>query len=83
MYRNRGALLQFELDVNSHGFVAVEHIHPQQEERFLIQTGSLRLRVNGNEKDLGPGQDGGQPVAQLMKCHSISTTDDKQLSVLR
>jgi quercetin dioxygenase-like cupin family protein len=51
-----GALLQGELIVKPHGFVAAAHIHPQQEERFEVLSGSIRLRMNGVEKDLQKGE---------------------------
>jgi quercetin dioxygenase-like cupin family protein len=51
-----GALLQGELIVKPHGFVAAEHIHPQQEERFEVLAGSIRLRMNGIEKEIHKGE---------------------------
>ncbi|MEZ4669637.1 MAG: cupin domain-containing protein [Anaerolineae bacterium] len=51
-----GELLQAELTVKPHGFVAAEHIHPLQEERFEVMSGSIRLRQNGVEKDVRSGE---------------------------
>jgi quercetin dioxygenase-like cupin family protein len=59
----RGKLLQIHMTVKPHGFVASAHIHPLQEERFYVQSGTLRLQVNGNERVLGAGQDGVIPSA--------------------
>jgi len=39
-----GELFQLDLYVQPGGFVAAEHIHPKQEERFEVLAGTLRLR---------------------------------------
>jgi quercetin dioxygenase-like cupin family protein len=51
-----GELLLAELIVQPHGFVAAEHIHPLQEERFEVISGSVRLRMNGVEKEIQKGE---------------------------
>ena len=51
-----GELLQGELIVKPHGFVAAEHIHPLQEERFEILAGSVTFRVNGIERKANTGE---------------------------
>ena len=51
-----GELLQVDLFVAPHGFVAGEHIHPHQEERFKIQSGRIQLRVNGSEHAFAEGE---------------------------
>jgi quercetin dioxygenase-like cupin family protein len=51
-----GELLQGELIIKPHGFVAAAHIHPLQEERFEVISGTIRLRMNGIEKDLHQGE---------------------------
>jgi quercetin dioxygenase-like cupin family protein len=51
-----GELLQGELIVLPHGFVAAEHIHPMQEERFEVLAGSIKFRVNGIESEVHTGQ---------------------------
>lgn len=51
-----GELLQADLIVKPHGFVAAEHIHPLQEERFEVIAGSVRLRMNGIEKEIQKGE---------------------------
>jgi quercetin dioxygenase-like cupin family protein len=50
-----GKLLQADLIVQPHGFVAAEHIHPKQSEHFEVISGSVRLRLNGSEQDLRAG----------------------------
>lgn len=52
-----GTLLQIDLFVEPHGFVAGEHIHPLQEERFKIRSGNVQLRVKGHEQKFGEGED--------------------------
>jgi quercetin dioxygenase-like cupin family protein len=51
-----GELLQGELIIKPHGFVAAAHIHLLQEERFEVISGMIRLRMNGIEKDLQKGE---------------------------
>ncbi|HLT47479.1 MAG TPA: cupin domain-containing protein [Rubricoccaceae bacterium] len=51
-----GALLQAELFVRPGGFVAAEHVHPLQEERFAVRAGTLMLRVAGRERRLVAGE---------------------------
>ena len=51
-----GELLQADLMVQPHGFVAAEHIHPLQEEHFEIVTGNLVFRINGTEREAHAGE---------------------------
>jgi quercetin dioxygenase-like cupin family protein len=44
-----GAYLRIELAVPPGGFVSARHIHPLQEERFLIVTGTFDFTVSGRE----------------------------------
>ena len=37
------------------GFVAAEHVHPNQEERYEILAGQLKVRLDGREQTVGPG----------------------------
>lgn len=37
------------------GFVAAEHVHPNQEERYEILAGQLKVRLDGREQTAGPG----------------------------
>ena len=52
----KGALLQGDLFVQPTGFVAAEHVHPNQEERFEVLAGTLRLRIDGKEYTLQVGE---------------------------
>ncbi|MQB00774.1 MAG: cupin domain-containing protein [Actinobacteria bacterium] len=52
----RGELLQGDLFVQPGGFVAAEHIHPKQEERFEVMAGTLRLRIDDREQTMQAGE---------------------------
>lgn len=45
-----GELLECDLFVKPDGFVAVEHLHPRQEERFRIVVGRMRFMLDGEER---------------------------------
>ena len=51
-----GELLQADFYLPPGGFVAAEHIHPLQEERFEVLAGTLRGRIAGKEVTGGPGE---------------------------
>jgi quercetin dioxygenase-like cupin family protein len=42
-------LLRIDMRVRPGGFVASEHLHPKQEERFQITSGEITLRIAGEE----------------------------------
>jgi quercetin dioxygenase-like cupin family protein len=44
-----GELLRIDMNVRPGGFVAGEHVHPHQEERFYVTGGQITLRVDGRE----------------------------------
>jgi len=52
-------VLRFDLFVRPGGFVvgADEHIHPYQEEYFLVKAGTIRLRIAGHERDYSVGEE--------------------------
>ncbi len=51
-----GEMLKAEVIMRAHGFVAAEHVHPLQEERFEVLAGSVKFRVNGVESELQAGK---------------------------
>lgn len=51
-----GELLQVDLYLQPGAFVAAEHIHPLQEERFEVIAGTLHGRVAGKELSRGQGE---------------------------
>ena len=50
-----GESLRMELLVEPRGFAAAEHVHPRQDERFEILSGTLRYRVVGVEREADAG----------------------------
>ena len=51
-----GEAVVFETFVQPEGFVAAAHVHPKQEERFAVVSGTLGLEVGGEETVAGPGE---------------------------
>jgi len=51
-----GELLRFEHIFAPGGFVPAAHLHPQQEERFEVLSGSPRFRVGEEERAARPGE---------------------------
>jgi mannose-6-phosphate isomerase-like protein (cupin superfamily) len=45
------------LVVRPGGAVAGEHVHPAIEERFKVISGRLQARIDGRERELGPGDE--------------------------
>lgn len=51
-----GELLRLDFFVAPGGFLGSEHLHPKQEERIKILSGTLRCRVGGHERSVGAGE---------------------------
>ena len=51
-----GQLLQIDDVMQGGGRVAIEHVHPYMEERFEILSGTARLSMRGQERDVGAGE---------------------------
>jgi quercetin dioxygenase-like cupin family protein len=51
-----GELLQLDDVMQGGGRVPIEHVHPYMEERFEILSGTARLRIRGQERDVGGGE---------------------------
>lgn len=51
-----GQLLRLDFFVAPGGFLGNEHIHPKQEERIKVCSGTLCCRVGGHERNVGPDQ---------------------------
>jgi quercetin dioxygenase-like cupin family protein len=51
-----GELLRFEHIFAPGGFVPAAHLHPQQEERFEVLSGSPRFRTGEDERAARPGE---------------------------
>lgn len=57
-----GRALEADLFAAPGASPAAEHVHPHQEERFRVEHGTLRLRVDGIETVLKPGDVGVVPA---------------------
>ena len=51
----RGELLAFDMTLSVDGHVPGAHVHPEQEERFEIVSGTMKFRMNGEKIVAGPG----------------------------
>src|ERR687894_764050 len=51
-----GALAEMDLELSPTAFLAAEHIHLRQEERFEVVDGRIRVRCSGEESVHGPGE---------------------------
>lgn len=50
-----GAFCEFDLHLGEGAVVAAAHVHPGQQERFEVRSGSIRLRSEGQEELLSAG----------------------------
>jgi uncharacterized protein YndB with AHSA1/START domain/mannose-6-phosphate isomerase-like protein (cupin superfamily) len=64
-----GEYIEFDVVGRACGFLAVEHVHRRQTEHYEVIEGVMRLRLDGQEHLLGPGDEmttpPGTPHAQL------------------
>jgi mannose-6-phosphate isomerase-like protein (cupin superfamily) len=51
-----GELLAFDLTLTPDGHVPGTHVHPEQEERFEVVSGTMKFRLNGKKIVAGPGE---------------------------
>ncbi len=51
-----GALAELDLELRPNAFLAAEHLHLRQEERFEVLDGRILLRCRGEESVRGPGE---------------------------
>jgi quercetin dioxygenase-like cupin family protein len=51
-----GELLRLDFFVAPGGFLGNEHLHPGQEERIEVLSGTLRCRIGGRERNVGAGE---------------------------
>lgn len=51
-----GELLEMTLYLAPGGFIAAQHVHPNQEERFEVSTAPVMFRVAGKERLYQPGE---------------------------
>jgi mannose-6-phosphate isomerase-like protein (cupin superfamily) len=70
-----GRLLEADLFAPPGGHPAATHVHPHQEERFRIVHGTVRLRLDGKERVLGPGETAVVPPG---RAHTWANVGDDQ-----
>src|SRR4051812_46370357 len=51
-----GDVLRMRFVIDGGGLVAAEHFHPEQEERFEVVTGTLRMRLYDQEREVRAGE---------------------------
>jgi quercetin dioxygenase-like cupin family protein len=49
-------LLELDVFMRGGGRVPAEHVHPYQEERFEVLSGTARFSMRGQERDVGAGE---------------------------
>ena len=53
--RSEPELLEVETEYAANGIAPPKHFHPEQDERFEVLGGTLRVNVDGDERDLAAG----------------------------
>jgi quercetin dioxygenase-like cupin family protein len=71
----KGDLLELECFVTPGGEGPPEHIHPHQEERFIVLSGALTIRIAGTERTLGAGEECAVPPGTI---HAWSNRGDSE-----
>ena len=51
-----GELMKVDFSIEPHGFVAAEHVHPVQEERFEVISGEVTFSVQGVQRKVHSGE---------------------------
>jgi quercetin dioxygenase-like cupin family protein len=59
-----GELVEGDLFASPGGHPAAAHVHPNQQERFGVLSGTIKLRVDGQESTLGVGEWAEVPVGR-------------------
>jgi quercetin dioxygenase-like cupin family protein len=59
-----GRMIEADLYAAPGAAPAAEHVHPQQEERFRVEAGTLRLVVDGTERLLNAGDEAVVPAGR-------------------
>lgn len=50
-------LLEVSVDYRPMGSPPPKHLHPAQDERFRVESGTLRMRIEGEERELAAGDE--------------------------
>jgi quercetin dioxygenase-like cupin family protein len=75
----QGELIDGDLFAASGGHPAAAHVHPHQEERFGVLSGTITLRVDSSERTLGVGEWAEIPVG---RTHTWWNGGDAEAQVL-
>ncbi len=73
-----GELLEIDLHLSPDGHVPGAHVHPEQEERFEIVSGTMKFRMNGKTIHAGPGE---TVVVPAGKVHNFANDGDEPAHV--
>jgi quercetin dioxygenase-like cupin family protein len=73
-----GEALTFDLWIRGGATPVPLHIHPHQEERITIRSGSARSRSGGSDRDLSPGDTVVSPPGE---AHTIGPVGDEDVEM--
>jgi quercetin dioxygenase-like cupin family protein len=73
-----GELLEFDLTLAADGHVPGAHVHPEQEERFVVQSGRVRFRLGMKKIVAGPGD---VVVVPAGKVHAFRNVGGEEAKV--
>jgi quercetin dioxygenase-like cupin family protein len=73
-----GRLVELAFSVTPGGAPPAEHVHPHQTETFAVHAGRCCVRVNGVERELGPGDSASVPPGA---SHTWAAASDLRMTV--
>jgi quercetin dioxygenase-like cupin family protein len=73
-----GELLEFDLTLAADGHVPGAHVHPEQEERFVVHSGRVRFRLGARKIVAGPGD---VVVVPAGKVHAFKNVGGEEAKV--
>jgi quercetin dioxygenase-like cupin family protein len=73
-----GELLEFDLTLAADGHVPGAHVHPEQEERFVVHSGRVRFRLGAKKIVAGPGD---VVVVPAGKVHAFKNVGGEEAKV--
>ena len=73
-----GELLEFDLTLAADGHVPGAHVHPEQEERFVVHSGTVKFRLGAKKIVAGPGD---VVVVPAGKVHAFKNVGGEEAKV--
>ena len=73
-----GELLEFDLTLAADGHVPGAHVHPEQEERFVVHSGTVKFRLGARKIVAGPGD---VVVVPAGKVHAFKNVGGEEAKV--